>query len=52
LDLTSFRFLAQLDCETDVLYPEHRELLCDGAVYVFGRDSGSEIVEAVAVWQF
>lgn len=52
LKLDSPCFLAQLDCETDLLYPAHRELLCDGALYVFGSVGGSEIVEVVAIWQF
>jgi hypothetical protein len=30
-------FLAQIDCETSILYEAQQALLCDGAVYLFGK---------------
>jgi hypothetical protein len=51
-ELDSMVFLAQLDSETDLLYAEHREVLCDGAIYLYGRLAVSEIVDTRVLWQY
>lgn len=50
---TPIPLLAQLDCETDALYEAQRSLLCDGALYLFGRfDAEGRPAELDLYWQF